>query len=83
MVSDQEHQPFLSDLNDDELDENIRRKKNTLNIVGRHLPDQGAKLRDIIGRYEEEVHRRKLNRPPKVLLLPYFNLLNFFFLKFI
>ncbi|KAK2418156.1 hypothetical protein QL285_040380 [Trifolium repens] len=65
MASDQEPQSFLSDLNDDELHENIRRKKNTLNTVGRHLPDQGAKLRDIIGHYEEEFHRRKLNRPPK------------------
>jgi hypothetical protein len=78
MASDQEPQSFLSNLNDDELHENMRTTKNTLNTVGRHLLDQGAKLRDIIGHYEEEFHRRKLSRPPKVLLLPYFNLLKFF-----
>jgi hypothetical protein len=34
------------------------------------LPDGGAKLRAVIRCYEEEVHRRKVNPPPQVLLLP-------------
>ncbi|MCI40648.1 ubiquitin-like-specific protease 1D-like, partial [Trifolium medium] len=62
MASDQEPQSFvpgLEDLKDYELDEQIRRKKNTLNTAGRNLPDRGAKLRAVIRCYEEEVHRRK------------------------
>ncbi|MCI45171.1 ubiquitin-like-specific protease 1D-like, partial [Trifolium medium] len=68
MASDQERQSFVSgleDLKDYELDEIIRRKKNTLNTAGRNLPDRGARLRAIIKFHEDEVHRRKLNPPRK------------------
>ncbi|KAK2408111.1 Ulp1 peptidase [Trifolium repens] len=65
---DQEPQSFvagLKDLKDYELEDHIRRKKNTLNTVGRNTPDGGAKLRAIIRCYEEEVNRRKVNPPPQ------------------
>ncbi|GAU50061.1 hypothetical protein TSUD_186960 [Trifolium subterraneum] len=68
MASDQEPQSVvlgLEELKDYELDEQIRRKKNTLNTSGKNLPDRGAKLRAVIRCYEEEVLRRKLNPPPQ------------------
>ncbi|XP_058758699.1 ubiquitin-like-specific protease 1D isoform X2 [Vicia villosa] len=66
---DQKPPPYvdLDSLQDYELEENIKRKKQLLETTGKKLPDGGSKLRAAIEFYEEEFQKRKMNpRPQKV-----------------
>ncbi|OMO78205.1 Peptidase C48, SUMO/Sentrin/Ubl1 [Corchorus capsularis] len=55
---DREH---LVGMTDRELDENIRRQRQTFENVASRLPDKGEKIRCKIERLEEEKERRKLS----------------------
>lgn len=54
-------------LSDHELNELFRRKRSTLETVGRNLPDGGEKVRNALMRLKDEMERRKLRRVEKVL----------------
>ncbi|KAG2409396.1 Ubiquitin-like-specific protease [Vigna angularis] len=59
MASDQDD---LSALPDHKLKESIQSMKRTLDVTGKNLPDNGAKLRATIDRYQKELSRRELMR---------------------
>jgi len=65
MASDQDD---LSAIPDHKLKESIQSKKRTLDVTGKNLPDNGAKLRATIDRYQQELSRRESMRLSKVPL---------------
>ncbi|QCD82273.1 ubiquitin-like-specific protease 1D isoform X2 [Vigna unguiculata] len=62
MASDQDD---LSAIPDHKLKESIQSKKRTLDVTGKNLPDNGAKLRATIDRYQQELSRRESMRLSK------------------
>ncbi|CAJ1940095.1 unnamed protein product [Sphenostylis stenocarpa] len=59
VASDQDD---LNSIADHKLKESIQSKKRTLDVTGKNLPDNGAKLRATIERYQQELSRRELMR---------------------
>ncbi|ESW25629.1 hypothetical protein PHAVU_003G052200 [Phaseolus vulgaris] len=59
MASDQDD---LNAIPDHKLKESIQSKKRTLEATGKNLPDNGAKLRATIDRYQQELSRRESTR---------------------
>ncbi|KAK7348711.1 hypothetical protein VNO80_23338 [Phaseolus coccineus] len=59
MASDQDD---LNAIADHKLKESIESKKRTLDATGKNLPDNGAKLRATIDRYQQELSRREFMR---------------------
>ncbi|XP_020225763.1 ubiquitin-like-specific protease 1D isoform X1 [Cajanus cajan] len=62
MASDQPPADDLHAFTDHKLKESIQSMKQTLDGTGRNLPDNGAKLRATIGRYQDELARREFKR---------------------
>jgi len=65
MASDQDD---LNTIPDHKLKESIQSKKRTLESTGKNLPDNGAKLRATIDRYQQELSRREFMRLRQVPL---------------
>ncbi|KAK7383182.1 hypothetical protein VNO78_28855 [Psophocarpus tetragonolobus] len=65
VMSSSADQDDLSAIPDHKLRESIQSKKRTLDSTGKNLPDNGAKLRATIERYQQELSRRELKHLPQ------------------